>query len=74
MTPLLRVTLRLAAGGWVTVCRKNAETLQKMDHVEVQYMRFQLRTWTPMGNDYMYAVRMKFRARYKPHPDSAGGL
>lgn len=74
VTPFLIVLWRLSGGGWVSVCRENAEKLQKITHAEVQYMRFPSRTWTPMGDDYMYAVHMKFRARYKDLPEDAGGL
>lgn len=62
---MLRIQLRLAAGGWVPVCRANAERLHQNLHVEVQYRPFgaRVRAWKPMDAEYVYAVRMIFRAR-----------
>lgn len=59
---LLQITLKMAAGVWVPVCRINAERLVRLAHVEVQVKPF-MKTWRPMDDQYSYAVRMQFRAR-----------
>lgn len=60
--PMLNVQLRLAAGGWVSVCRSNAERLEREAHIEVQHKTF-LRGWTT--GPWVYAARMQFRARQR---------
>lgn len=64
-TTMTAIQLRLAAGGWVAVCRANAERLVLLPHVQVECMPFRTRKWEPMGAGYTYSVRMKFRARSK---------
>lgn len=62
---LLRLNMKLAIGGWVQVCRANAERLAKLAYVEVQVKYF-LRSWRPMDETYVYKVRAQFRARQQP--------
>ena len=60
---MVKIQLRIAAGGWVPICRVNAERLYPLPHVQVQCMSFRYRKWEDMGQNYVYSVRMKFRAR-----------
>lgn len=66
-TAMHKVRLRLAAGGWVQLCRSNAERLLREPQFEVQCMKF-MREWAPMSAAYEYTSRMKFRARLKEEP------
>ena len=61
---LLKVNLKLSTGGWVSVCRVNAERLVKLAYVEVQVKHF-LHRWQPMDETYVYKVRTTFRARQR---------
>lgn len=60
------INIKLAAGGWVSVCRVNAERLVKLAHVQVQVKYFSTRRWEPMNESYIYRVRTVFRARNNP--------
>lgn len=60
-TPLLNIRLRLAAGGWATVCFANAERLARDAHTEVQMKTFRRKTWEPFGG--AHTVRCLYRAR-----------
>ena len=60
-TPILRVRIRLAAGGWVMVCFANAERLAKDGHTEVQMKTFRHRVWEPFGGEH--TTRCLYRAR-----------
>lgn len=56
------VDLKLAAGGWVNVCRANAEFLNGGRDIVVQY-RTALIRWRSMERGYKYKANMKFRAQ-----------
>lgn len=60
-TPLLNIRLRLAAGGWVTVCFANARRLALDAHTEVQMKTFRHKVWEPFGGER--TVRCLYRAR-----------
>ena len=61
-TQIEAILLRIAAGGWVQVCRANAEFLHLADF-EVQLKPFTTKTWVPMKTGYEYRARMLFRVR-----------
>jgi hypothetical protein len=60
-TQIESILLRIAAGGWVQVCRANAEFLHLADF-EVELKPF-TKAWTPMKSGYEYRARMQFRVR-----------
>lgn len=60
---MLQISLRLAAGGWVHVCRANAELLRQQAHLEVQHKPFATHRWQPMDASYSYRPRHLFRVR-----------
>ena len=66
MDTLERVRLRVQAGGWVPVCRANAEALNDDAELEVQCMPFSKRRWEPLYQSGGYKASMKFRVRTKP--------
>ena len=61
---MVRINIKLAVGGWISVCRVNAERLVLNPSIEVQVKHF-LRSWGPMDDSYTYRVRTQFRARQR---------